>query len=117
MQMAHKKLLTVTASRYTISNEFPKFEQIIGGTSYTLADWGEKAYYAPFPRTVLAWKGANAYFLYRSVDDVGNLYETKDKRDRVYGAGGRLLETLLQMTAHLKIQHIGMQRKMLRFSY
>jgi len=32
-------------------------------------------------------------FLYRSVDDVGNLYETKDKKDRVYGAGSRLLET------------------------
>ncbi|WP_432702810.1 RHS repeat domain-containing protein [Lysinibacillus sphaericus] len=32
-------------------------------------------------------------FLYRSVDDVGNLYEAKDKKDRVYGAGSRLLET------------------------
>ncbi|WP_282957617.1 RHS repeat domain-containing protein [Lysinibacillus mangiferihumi] len=32
-------------------------------------------------------------FLYRTVDDVGNLYETKDKKDRVYGAGSRLLET------------------------
>lgn len=32
-------------------------------------------------------------FLYRSVDDVGNLYETKDKKDRIYGAGSRLLET------------------------
>ena len=32
-------------------------------------------------------------FLYRSVDDVGNLYETKEKTDRVYGAGSRLLET------------------------
>ena len=31
--------------------------------------------------------------LYRSVDDVGNLYETKEKKDRVYGAGSRLLET------------------------
>lgn len=32
-------------------------------------------------------------FLYRSVDDVGNFYETKEKTDRVYGAGSRLLET------------------------
>ncbi|TKI69447.1 hypothetical protein FC756_09120 [Lysinibacillus mangiferihumi] len=32
-------------------------------------------------------------FLYRSIDDVGNLYETKDKKDRIYGAGSRLLET------------------------
>ncbi|MEC1180004.1 RHS repeat-associated core domain-containing protein [Metasolibacillus meyeri] len=32
-------------------------------------------------------------FLYRSVDEVGNLYETQDKTDRVYGAGSRLLET------------------------
>ncbi|MFJ7646516.1 hypothetical protein ACIQ1H_03145 [Lysinibacillus sp. NPDC097279] len=32
-------------------------------------------------------------FLYRSVDDVGNLYETKDKKDRIYGAGSRLIET------------------------
>ncbi|MGA3673983.1 RHS repeat domain-containing protein [Lysinibacillus agricola] len=32
-------------------------------------------------------------FLHRSVDDVGNLYETKEKTDRVYGAGSRLLET------------------------
>jgi len=32
-------------------------------------------------------------FLYRSVDDVGNIYETKDKKDRVYGAGSRLLDT------------------------
>ncbi|WP_329600430.1 RHS repeat-associated core domain-containing protein [Lysinibacillus sphaericus] len=32
-------------------------------------------------------------FLYRSVDDVGNLYETKEKTDRIYGAGSRLLET------------------------
>ncbi|WP_336047123.1 hypothetical protein [Solibacillus ferritrahens] len=31
-------------------------------------------------------------FLHRSVDDVGNLYETKEKSDRVYGAGSRLLE-------------------------
>ncbi|WP_342503649.1 RHS domain-containing protein [Lysinibacillus sp. FSL L8-0126] len=31
--------------------------------------------------------------LYRSVDDVGNLYETKEKKDRVYSAGSRLLET------------------------
>lgn len=28
-----------------------------------------------------------------NVDDVGNLYETKEKADRVYGAGSRLLET------------------------
>lgn len=29
-------------------------------------------------------------FLYRSVDEVGNIYETKDNSDRIYGAGSRL---------------------------
>jgi RHS repeat-associated protein len=28
--------------------------------------------------------------LHRSVDDVGNLYETRDRTDRIYGAGSRL---------------------------
>ena len=35
----------------------------------------------------------NLIILHRNVDDVGNLYETKEKTDRVYGAGSRLLET------------------------
>lgn len=64
---SYKATYRSTASRYTISNEFPQFEQIIGGTTYTLADWGEKAYYAPLQRTVLAWKGQYAYLIVTEV--------------------------------------------------
>ena len=39
----------------------------------------------------LAWSRDNRFsFIYRSVDEVGNLYETENKSDRVYGAGSRL---------------------------
>ncbi|MBE1555922.1 RHS repeat-associated core domain-containing protein [Sporosarcina limicola] len=43
----------------------------------------------------LVWSNQDGQFdyLHRNVDDVGNLYETKEKTDRVYGAGSRLLET------------------------
>lgn len=34
----------------------------------------------------------NKQFDYKLPDDVGNLYRTKDKSDRIYGAGGKLLE-------------------------
>ncbi|MFY0519799.1 RHS repeat domain-containing protein [Lysinibacillus sp. UGB7] len=49
--------------------------------------------YDEFSNLVWSNQGGQFDFLYRSVDDVGNLYETKDKKDRVYGAGSRLLET------------------------
>ena len=49
--------------------------------------------YDEFSNLVWANQDSKFDFLYRSVDDVGNLYETKDKSDRVYGAGSRLLET------------------------
>ncbi|WP_274793670.1 RHS repeat domain-containing protein [Lysinibacillus irui] len=49
--------------------------------------------YDEFSNLVWANQDSKFDFLYRSVDDVGNLYETKDKKDRVYGAGSRLLET------------------------
>ncbi|RTQ92861.1 DUF6531 domain-containing protein [Lysinibacillus telephonicus] len=49
--------------------------------------------YDEFSNLVWSNQGGQFDFLYRSVDDVGNLYETKDKSDRVYGAGSRLLET------------------------
>lgn len=32
-------------------------------------------------------------FLHRNVDEVGNLYETEDKSDRIYGEGSRLLQS------------------------
>lgn len=68
-----------TDSRYTISNEFPNFEQIIGGTTYTLEAWGTKAYYAPLPRTVLAWKGSYAYLIVtdipKTIPDLKNVVE------------------------------------------
>ena len=43
----------------------------------------------------LVWSNQDSQFDYfhRNVDDVGNLYETKEKTDRVYGVGSRLLET------------------------
>ncbi|MEP7171093.1 MAG: hypothetical protein ABI855_17125, partial [Bacteroidota bacterium] len=42
----------------------------------------------------LAWaKYEDAQFDYRLPDKVGNLYRTKEKSDRKYGAGGRLLES------------------------
>ncbi|MEK4425957.1 RHS repeat domain-containing protein [Solibacillus sp. FSL K6-1523] len=49
--------------------------------------------YDEFSNLVWSNQGNQFDFLHRSVDDVGNLYETKDKKDRVYGAGSRLLET------------------------
>ncbi|WP_347722648.1 RHS repeat domain-containing protein [Lysinibacillus capsici] len=49
--------------------------------------------YDEFSNLVWANQDSKFDFLYRSVDDVGNLYEAKDKKDRVYGAGGRLLAT------------------------
>ncbi|WP_342503648.1 RHS repeat-associated core domain-containing protein [Lysinibacillus sp. FSL L8-0126] len=49
--------------------------------------------YDEFSNLVWSNQGGQFDFLYRSVDDVGNLYETKDKKDRIYGAGSRLLET------------------------
>ncbi|WP_445477719.1 RHS repeat-associated core domain-containing protein [Lysinibacillus irui] len=49
--------------------------------------------YDEFSNLVWANQDSKFDFLYRSVDDVGNLYETKDKSDRVYGAGSRLLAT------------------------
>ncbi len=49
--------------------------------------------YDEFSNLVWANQDSKFDFLYRSVDDVGNLYETKDKKDRVYGAGSRLLAT------------------------
>ncbi|MFJ5562469.1 DUF6531 domain-containing protein [Lysinibacillus xylanilyticus] len=49
--------------------------------------------YDEFSNLVWSNQGGQFDFLYRSVDDVGNLYETKEKTDRVYGAGSRLLET------------------------
>ena len=60
---AYKAAYRFTDSRYTISDEFPTFTQIIGGTSYTLEAWGDKAYYVPLQRTVLAWKGSYAYLI------------------------------------------------------
>ncbi|MEX3745997.1 DUF6531 domain-containing protein [Lysinibacillus xylanilyticus] len=49
--------------------------------------------YDEFSNLVWSNQGGQFDFLHRSVDDVGNLYETKEKTDRIYGAGGRLLET------------------------
>jgi len=49
--------------------------------------------YDEFSNLVWSNQGGQFDFLHRSVDDVGNLYETKEKTDRVYGAGSRLLET------------------------
>ncbi|OXS70189.1 hypothetical protein B1B04_18655 [Lysinibacillus sp. KCTC 33748] len=49
--------------------------------------------YDEFSNLIWSNQGGQFDFLYRSVDDVGNLYETKEKTDRVYGAGSRLLET------------------------
>ncbi|WP_346234450.1 GH-E family nuclease [Lysinibacillus telephonicus] len=49
--------------------------------------------YDEFRNLVWSNQGGQFDFLYRSVDDVGNLYETREKTDRVYGAGSRLLET------------------------
>ncbi|WP_427108125.1 RHS repeat domain-containing protein [Lysinibacillus xylanilyticus] len=49
--------------------------------------------YDEFSNLVWSNQGDQFDFLHRSVDDVGNLYETKEKTDRVYGAGSRLLET------------------------
>ncbi|WP_068984833.1 hypothetical protein [Lysinibacillus xylanilyticus] len=49
--------------------------------------------YDEFSNLVWTNQGDQFDFLHRSVDDVGNLYETKEKTDRVYGAGSRLLET------------------------
>ena len=46
-----------------------------------------------FSNLVWSNQGDQFDFLHRNVDDVGNLYETKEKTDRVYGAGSRLLET------------------------
>ncbi|WP_053486152.1 RHS repeat-associated core domain-containing protein [Lysinibacillus sp. FJAT-14745] len=56
---------------------------------------GVKATYGYDEFSNLVWsnQGDQFDFLHRSVDDVGNLYETKEKTDRVYGAGSRLLET------------------------
>ncbi len=50
--------------------------------------------YDEFSNLVWSNQGGQFDFLHRSVDDVGNLYETKEKTDRVYGAGSRLLETI-----------------------
>ncbi|MEK4424993.1 RHS repeat domain-containing protein [Solibacillus sp. FSL K6-1523] len=49
--------------------------------------------YDEFSNLVWSNQGNPFDFLHRNVDDVGNLYETKEKTDRVYGAGSRLLET------------------------
>ncbi|MEK4171428.1 RHS repeat-associated core domain-containing protein [Lysinibacillus sp. FSL L8-0312] len=49
--------------------------------------------YDEFSNLVWSNQGGQFDFLHRSVDDVGNLYETKEKTDRVYGVGSRLLET------------------------
>nr|WP_276569509.1 RHS repeat-associated core domain-containing protein [Lysinibacillus sphaericus] len=49
--------------------------------------------YDEFSNLVWSNQGDQFDFLHRSVDGVGNLYETKEKTDRVYGAGSRLLET------------------------
>ncbi|WP_369814363.1 RHS repeat domain-containing protein [Lysinibacillus sp. FJAT-14745] len=49
--------------------------------------------YDEFSNLVWSNQGGQFDFLHRSVDDVGNLYETKEKTDRIYGAGSRLLET------------------------
>ncbi|MGE7092254.1 RHS repeat domain-containing protein [Lysinibacillus sp. NPDC048646] len=49
--------------------------------------------YDEFSNLVWSNQGGQFDFLHRSVDDVGNLYETKEKTDRVYGACSRLLET------------------------
>ncbi|WP_342503646.1 hypothetical protein [Lysinibacillus sp. FSL L8-0126] len=49
--------------------------------------------YDEFSNLVWSNQGDQFDFLHRNVDDVGNLYETKEKTDRVYGAGSRLLET------------------------
>ncbi len=56
---------------------------------------GVKVFYGYDEFSNLVWsnQGDQFDFLHRSVDDVGNLYETKEKTDRVYGAGSRLLET------------------------
>ena len=49
--------------------------------------------YDEFSNLVWSNQGGQFDFLHRSVDDVGNLYETKEKTGRVYGACSRLLET------------------------
>nr|WP_198044743.1 RHS repeat-associated core domain-containing protein [Lysinibacillus timonensis] len=49
--------------------------------------------YDEFSNLVWANQDSQFDFLYRSVDEVGNLYETREKSDRVYGPGSRLLET------------------------
>ncbi|MEK5039315.1 RHS repeat-associated core domain-containing protein [Sporosarcina sp. FSL K6-3457] len=55
---------------------------------------GQTTYgYDEFSNLVWSNEGNPFDFLHRNVDDVGNLYETKEKTDRVYGAGSRLLET------------------------
>ncbi|MEK5039319.1 DUF6531 domain-containing protein [Sporosarcina sp. FSL K6-3457] len=55
---------------------------------------GQTTYgYDEFSNLVWSNQGNPFDFIHRNVDDVGNLYETKEKSDRVYGAGSRLLET------------------------
>ncbi|MEK4424964.1 RHS repeat-associated core domain-containing protein [Solibacillus sp. FSL K6-1523] len=49
--------------------------------------------YDEFSNLVWSNQGNRFDFLHRNVDNVGNLYETKEKTDRVYGARSRLFET------------------------
>jgi len=49
--------------------------------------------YDEFSNLVWSNQGGQFDFLHRSVEDVGNLYETKVETDRVYGAESRLLKT------------------------
>ncbi|MGE8005433.1 RHS repeat domain-containing protein [Lysinibacillus sp. RC46] len=49
--------------------------------------------YDEFSNLVWSNQGGQFDFLHSNVDDIGNLYETKEKTDRVYGAGSRLLDT------------------------
>ncbi|MEK5039324.1 RHS repeat domain-containing protein [Sporosarcina sp. FSL K6-3457] len=55
---------------------------------------GQTTYgYDEFSNLVWSNQGNPFDYLHRNIADVGNLYETKEKTDRVYGAGSRLLET------------------------
>ncbi|WP_430509883.1 phosphodiester glycosidase family protein [Gottfriedia solisilvae] len=49
--------------RNDIAAKYPSYSQMIGGNDYSLDAWGEKAYYVPLSRTVLAWDATNAYLI------------------------------------------------------
>jgi YD repeat-containing protein len=101
---------------WDINNRLKRMTNGLTGTN-TVYDYDE---FSNLISSHIASEYSKYDFIYRSVDDVGNIYETEDKTDRIYEAGSRLKHTninIKELKAKSKGGQGGLVTKGTEFTY